>query len=324
MNSAHKCAKRQLLDEQVHFIIITRDNNKPDAYGTVSTTHGPMTWAAVAEAYNKKYNVLITPAAMEKRVRQHRASWLANHPNYPTAIAYAKKDKFQQTPRKHTSTTERRHPGTREHLDKQAAHEHIAGWIPPDALRNQSDMRYYIERGTALNTGVVTIHILNEHGEPVDAISIDSHLFQRSSGILGRLRSSECTLVVELNVSAVAAIQCYVACASSDELPASPNQEIGKEVSLIQLYCLAVQLEDEHVKGLVFERWRVLADRGEEVELDLEELNLLFDCTEHGDSARMFWVEAVCAEGLSGELLARNSCGMALARHVRELMLSYA
>ncbi|XP_014553392.1 hypothetical protein COCVIDRAFT_29429 [Bipolaris victoriae FI3] len=324
MTPAQKRAKQQILDEQVHFIIITRDNNKPDAYGTASTTNGPLTWGAVATAYNEKYNVSVTAAAMEKRVRQHRTSWLAKHPNYPTTIVYAEKDKFQQTPCPETSATERRYGNTHELLDKQAACGHIAGYLPPDDIRNQSDMRYYIERGTAINTGVVTIQILNTHGEPIDAISIDSQLFQRSSGVLGRLRSSELQLEVELNISAVAAIQCYVACASSDELPASPNQEIGKEVSLIQLYCLAAQLEDEHVKGLVLDRWQMLADGGEEVELDVDELNLLFDCTEYGDLARRFWVEAVCAAGLSEELLARRKCGIALAEHVRDSMLSYA
>lgn len=38
MTGAQKHAKQQNLDEQVYFIIITRDNNKPDAYGTASTT----------------------------------------------------------------------------------------------------------------------------------------------------------------------------------------------------------------------------------------------------------------------------------------------
>lgn len=324
MTSAQKYAKQQHLEEQVHFIIITRDNNKPNAYGTASTAHGPLTWAAVAKAYNEKYNVSVTAAAMEKRVRQHRALWLSNHPNYPTTIVYAKKDKCLQTPCPDTSARERRDRSTHDLLDKRDANEHVAGWLPPDDIRNQSDMRSYIERGTAINTGVVTIQILNGHGEPVDAISIDCHIFQKSACLLGRLRSSELTLEVQLNGSAVAAIQCYVVCASSHDLPPSPNQEIANEVSLIQLYCLAAQLEDDHVKGLVLDRWRMLADQAEEVELELDELDLLFDCTEDGDAARTFWVEAVCAAGLSEGLLTRKKCGIALAEHVRDLMLSYA
>ncbi|EMD94680.1 hypothetical protein COCC4DRAFT_64398 [Bipolaris maydis ATCC 48331] len=293
MTSAQKYAKQQHLEEQVHFIIITRDNNKPNAYGTASTAHGPLTWAAVAKAYNEKYNVSVTAAAMEKRVRQHRALWLSNHPNYPTTIVYAKKDKCLQTPCPDTSARERRDRSTHDLLDKRDANEHVAGWLPPDDIRNQSDMRSYIERGTAINTGVVTIQILNGHGEPVDAISIDCHIFQKSACLLGRLRSSELTLEVQLNGSAVAAIQCYV-------------------------------LEDDHVKGLVLDRWRMLADQAEEVELELDELDLLFDCTEDGDAARTFWVEAVCAAGLSEGLLTRKKCGIALAEHVRDLMLSYA
>ena len=43
---------RREREEQVGFIILTRDNNKPDPYSTVSETHGPLPWSNVAKAYN--------------------------------------------------------------------------------------------------------------------------------------------------------------------------------------------------------------------------------------------------------------------------------
>jgi hypothetical protein len=84
-------AKQYRSDEQVGFIILTRDNNKPDAYGTVSETHGPLPWPGVAKAYNEKYKLCVGPAAMEKRARQHRGAWMVKHPTYPTSIVYTKK-----------------------------------------------------------------------------------------------------------------------------------------------------------------------------------------------------------------------------------------
>lgn len=89
-------AKQYRSDEQVGFIILTRDNNKPDAYGTVSETHGPLPWPGVAKAYNEKYKLCVGPAAMEKRARQHRGAWMVKHPTYPTSIVYTKKTKTSQ------------------------------------------------------------------------------------------------------------------------------------------------------------------------------------------------------------------------------------
>jgi aldehyde:ferredoxin oxidoreductase len=75
-----------------------RDNNKPNAYGKCSITHAPLSWSAVARAYNEKYGVSVTPAAMEKRARQHRTDWMEKHPTYPVKIVYAHKIRMSQAP----------------------------------------------------------------------------------------------------------------------------------------------------------------------------------------------------------------------------------
>jgi hypothetical protein len=320
MKSAEKHSKQRYLDDQVSFIIITRDNNKPDAYGTKSTTHAPLTWSAVAEAYNKKYGVSVTAAAMEKRVRHHRAEWLKKHPNYPTEIVYAKKDKVPKVFEQRKSAAKTKPQSTQDILDRDISNERIAGWLPPDDIRNQSDMRNYIERAAAADTSVVTLEVLDNHEELVEAVPIDRQIFQLSSGALRRLQDGESKLRVQLSGPLVNILQCYIDCTSCAFLPVSSNDEVCNAVSLIQLYCLAAQLEDDYVMRLVLDRWQLLSNQNEEVDVPLDELNLLFDCTHHNDPARAFWVETVCAAGKIAELLAMEACGEALASHLRNLV----
>jgi hypothetical protein len=81
--------KQRLLDEQVSFIILTRDNNKPSPYGATSTETRPLSWPAVSKLYNAKFGMNVGSAAMEKRARKHRGAWMAARPSYPRHIVYA-------------------------------------------------------------------------------------------------------------------------------------------------------------------------------------------------------------------------------------------
>jgi hypothetical protein len=99
--------KEGLAEEQVSFIILTRDNNKPDTYGQHSSTTAPLPWPAVAEAYNKAFRIGEKPigsAAMEKRARQHREEWMAARPDYPRNIVTRRRSK---NPRKRYSEGQR-------------------------------------------------------------------------------------------------------------------------------------------------------------------------------------------------------------------------
>jgi hypothetical protein len=89
--------KQRKLDEQVSFIIFTRDNNTPDPYGRNSSAFAPLPWTAVAEVYNETFRVgqsQLGMAAMEKRARQHRDTWMAARPDYPRSITYTIKPKI--------------------------------------------------------------------------------------------------------------------------------------------------------------------------------------------------------------------------------------
>jgi hypothetical protein len=89
--------KQRSLDEQVSFIIRTRNNNTPDLYGKQSSAYGPLPWPAVADAYNQKFRVgqpSVGSAAMEKRARQRRDAWMDARPDYPRSIAYSARPKM--------------------------------------------------------------------------------------------------------------------------------------------------------------------------------------------------------------------------------------
>ncbi|KAF1947392.1 hypothetical protein EJ02DRAFT_461591 [Clathrospora elynae] len=151
---ASRGEKQRLLEDQVGFVIIARDNNQPDPYGAQSTTHGPLPWPAVAELYNQKYKVTITPAAMEKRARQHRPAWLGKHPSYPNKILYATKVKILKSyhPQGITEKTRFRDPNATPdkmqarggRVKKYMTNARIGGWLPPDEVRSNADINNYI------------------------------------------------------------------------------------------------------------------------------------------------------------------------------------
>ncbi|KAF2864976.1 hypothetical protein BDV95DRAFT_600157 [Massariosphaeria phaeospora] len=93
---ARKQAKKQqiednkrLSEEQVEFVMHARDNNKPDPFGTHSTTAGPLVFNEVAAQYNRLFGTESKSAAMEKRYRLRKAQYYAANPTYPQNIIYA-------------------------------------------------------------------------------------------------------------------------------------------------------------------------------------------------------------------------------------------
>lgn len=84
-------SKNALRDEELEFIIHTRDNNKPNLYGSHSQTTGKLAYPEVARLYNEKYGRKVGPAAVEKRYRTNLLKYYAAHPDYPQKINYAAK-----------------------------------------------------------------------------------------------------------------------------------------------------------------------------------------------------------------------------------------
>ena len=299
-------AKQYRSDEQVGFIILTRDNNKPDAYGTVSETHGPLPWPGVAKAYNEKYKLCVGPAAMEKRARQHRGAWMVKHPTYPTSIVYTKKAKTSQGRRVDGLVVK---PGESQtpaepfegHIfnhrvgdymldsdDEEDCKMNVGGWVPPDIVRNQvADLSSYLDQLRSAQIGNFVIEVFDAQNVSLGTIVADREDLV-SSPLLQRLMNGNGRTQVQLHCCATTVVQSYVRCTSSKGLVELPAHLLRDSSLLMNLYCFATQLEDDSVRELILALWHRFAESNTEVSLGLEDLNLLFECTCSGDPAREF------------------------------------
>ncbi|KAI4959850.1 hypothetical protein J4E86_003575 [Alternaria arbusti] len=342
LKNAHRVTQRAMLtmeregkqrhaDEQVGFIIIKRDNNKPDAYGESSETYGPLPWPGVAEAYNKKYDMSVGPAAMEKRARQHRPAWLAKHPGYPLKIMYAKKPKTQAIRRSkvaalhaqapcvqaYTSNQKVRGPTEVSHADRpqmrvdkregSVSNERIAGWMPPDAIRNRADVHNYIDDLMSAHVERVVLEVHDAHDSPSEVVIGDLEYLGSSSVVLQQLMAADSETTVQVDCSSLEVVQCSAGCLT--KAPVDLHHGNG---SLMDLYCLAAQLQDDDVCGLILTLWRSLAEKNVEMDLSVESMNLLFETTRYEDPARGFWVDIAHRAKIAPELIKMGGCNAEL------------
>jgi hypothetical protein len=90
-------------DDEVEFIIWARDNSFPDTYGAQSITHAKLSYQAVADLFEKKFDRNLRWQSMRKREYAHRDKYYAANPLYPqnkpANITYAPKVKnWTKTP----------------------------------------------------------------------------------------------------------------------------------------------------------------------------------------------------------------------------------
>lgn len=333
-------SKQKLLDDQVMFIIQSRDNNLPDPYGERSTATGPMTWPDVAKAYNEKFGYAIGGPAMEKRARLHRARFMAAHPDYPRQILYAEKTR-PAVPR-----------GARERKTKQLAQFvgvdrpqmtaaqknedvidfgneahptntsfRVGGWVPPDDVRNAAGLNTYIHYRTPVPPHEqwewMEIEVEGTDGQPLGDVHVRVQDIRRSS----RWAASELEYSNELKLkltcpSRIAATR-YVQLISMQQLSKLPDWDIA---SLIEIYGIAAQMEDQCVKDLILQRWQESAQQDIEVKLDLDDLNNIFFSTEPQDPARDLWVKIVFAAGVGIDVAEWNDCHTTLKTQLQEML----
>ncbi|KAI4922502.1 hypothetical protein J4E90_000933 [Alternaria incomplexa] len=333
LKNAHRVTQRAMLtmeregkqrhaDEQVGFIIIKRDNNKPDAYGESSETYGPLPWPGVAEAYNKKYDMSVGPAAMEKRARQHRPAWLAKHPGYPLKIMYAKKPKTQAIRRSKVAALHAQAPCVQAYTSNQKmrvdkregsiSNERIAGWMPPDAIRNRADVHNYIDDLMSAHVERVVLEVHDAHDSPSEVVIGDLEYLGSSSVVLQQLMAADSETTVQVDCSSLEVVQWYVQCSSAGCLTKAPVDLHHGNGSLMDLYCLAAQLQDDDVCGLILTLWRSLAEKNVEMDLSVESMNLLFETTRYEDPARGFWVDIAHRAKIAPELIKMGGCNAEL------------
>ncbi|CAG5147849.1 uncharacterized protein ALTATR162_LOCUS2106 [Alternaria atra] len=339
-----KEAKQRHSDEQVSFIILTRDNNKPDAYGASSETYGPLPWPGVAKAYNEKYGLRVGPAAMEKRARQHRSSWIAKHPTYPINIMYAEKPKAPQVRRSEvlaakpqgycvqssTGKEQVRCTGgfvgadqlqtQAESFQAHVSNDRIGGWVPPDVIRNRADLNKYLDQLRSAQIERFVMEILDAQDLSLGVILADRGDLLQSSSVFQRSMNGNSDVLVQLRCSSIAVVQSYLDCTSVGGLTELPAHLLRDGSSLMRLYCFATQLEDDWVRERILALWRGFAESNAEVNLGLQDLNLLFESTRIGDPARNFWAATVHTAGLSVQLVEMFECNAELIAEIQDVV----
>ncbi|KAF2828215.1 hypothetical protein CC86DRAFT_369330 [Ophiobolus disseminans] len=337
--------KRRLSDEQVSLIILSRDNNKPNPYGQQSSTNGPLSWPAVADVYNQKFRVgqsSVGFAAMEKRARQNREAWMAARPAYPRKIVYTKKFKVvkrkvvrQAKPKQITQAAE---PVRQQMANAQAKIEPIdsdivpvpqgpahssrcvGGWVPPDDVRNTADIDNYIECRALVpdadQSRWMAIEVEDTDGEPLGDIFVPVEHICESFKCVAEQLEYNTSIRLKLTCHSKATVSRYVQCVSPTQLTTLPDWDI---VSLMDLYAVAAQMEDDRVRGLVLERWEALLEHDLELELDPEDLNSIFYSTEPEDPAREFWAKALFVGGVAEQIAGLKDCHTALKAQLEEL-----
>lgn len=83
-------APKRDLDEQFEWLMFTRDNNKPNVYGSSSTEKGKLSFQKVADLYGQRYNTVVTQQAISKRLKNENSlkRFFKSHPQYPKEIIY--------------------------------------------------------------------------------------------------------------------------------------------------------------------------------------------------------------------------------------------
>jgi hypothetical protein len=256
--SMSRNSKQHLLDDQVSFIIITRDNNKPDPWSNQSTTNGHLSWPAVAEAYNNTFRVGQDPigsAAMEKRARLHRKAWMAARPDYPRHIFYTKgalvckkkppqdvihktmecgilKSKTQNA--KVRSKTVSANVKTNAMAKSLAAYSNerstrVGGWVPPDEIRNR-------DSHSAPDTEVptrepnehehTTVEVINVYGNYLGVTCIRTQDLVKSSALVAWKRRSIANIRLTLQYQSIAPVEMYARCVGSEKRVTLPDFDI--------------------------------------------------------------------------------------------------
>jgi hypothetical protein len=336
--------KQRLLDEQVAFIILTRDNNLPNPYGLQSTAAGTLSWPKVADAYNEKFLVNVGSAAMEKRARQHREAWMAARPDYPRAIVYTQKVKAEKVKTAKPKVA-REQPHVTDHAmeapkvglgkyDKAAAHSKpdvidfdaedadmslIGGWLPPDEFSNMTVTRTPVSGDEQQEWMVIEVENTDE--TPLGEVHVRVQDIGRSSKCIAAELKYETDLRYKLVCPSKSAVDRYVQCVSTAKLTTLPDWDT---VSLIGIYAIAAQMEDEWVKGLILRRWQEMFQRNVELNLGSEDLNNIFHSTEPKDPAREFWVKALYDGGMAEEVAGLANCHTTLKAWLEDMVADAA
>lgn len=332
-------AKDGIADEQVSFVIVTRDNVKPNPYGQYSSTHGPLSWPAVADAYNWKFRVGQNPigsAAMEKRARQHREAWMMARPGYPQNIVYAKKTPVAKSERHREIKPERV-----THVTKSICNEvrstHKARSKAPNPFHEQdkyASSKSNISAAEPSKDEYTTIEVCDAYETIVDILHVRTRDMIKTSVLAAEERKVATGICMTLQSPSVKAVERYINCVSPEQLITLPVFDvqrgrqrvttIGSRIvwdftAFVELYNVAAALKDSYVRDLVMNQWISMQKREIELEIDPEALSSLFDSTQPDDPARAFWATALYLSGAAHEIIEKDGYHLSLVGMLKKL-----
>jgi hypothetical protein len=190
---------------------------------------------------------------------------------------------------------------------------------PPREVTEAADIQNYFNLQRPIEPREhekwTTITALDVHHHPVGSVDIPTKDIRKSSLHYREYLQQVISIDIELIDVSRTTLNRYVDCISPNlraKLPdydfplARFRQEDGSIQrepcverinwtlgALVDLYCVAAELRDDHVRMLVLDHWLMLSQEVRMPEIDVEELSRLFRSTPYKDPARRFWVDYI-------------------------------
>lgn len=298
-----------------------------------STTSGPLTNAQLKDAYCNRFNKEVGAEAAMKRYRIDKQKVYDAYPKHPRSILYAPKQNKSKRPRlgkvinletertdaKESTERDRNHINTVE--AKQETKERKNTEVPQISEKHRrnieaADVRRYVESSWEIPENEhqpwVRILLADSCDRIIGACSIGAEDLKSS---LAYVEYRQHTNVRELWLTGVARVtlQRYFQCLSPLRLSKLPQCDFtlilkGPEPTAavascerivwdfqatLDIYELATQLRDCHVRNLVMDHWREQLQVNHSYEVGLIEMQLLYDRLSTDDPALQFWTQAL-------------------------------
>jgi len=256
--------------EEVEFVIFTRDNNLPDPYGTHSTAFRKHSWKDVATLYNTRFKNReedwIQLAAMEKRYRENIQKFRELHPEYPTKITYSEKPKAV-IPKRGKKRNGWSHDGVHgPKVAKNSPGYEITYCRPVQFADDSEETRFLV------------IELEGNNGKRIGCCVVPVAEICKTPGTYFKLLEEfPKTLKTSMLSTSQAILARYIQCISPVRLTKLPEYDFtfsqifknqGSTIPQLlipftwsfadasDLYLVATELEDNHVRNLVLDHWR--------------------------------------------------------------------
>jgi hypothetical protein len=314
-------SKAELRARQVEFVIHKRDNNKPDLNGNPTTT-GKLEWAKVAALYNEEFDSDVNRAAVEKRYRTNIDRYCAQNPNYPRNIIYA--------PKMTKRTRSKKQDVQKDGPPPQKKPRPPAGTFrPAQRLIDAGGLDAYIESLREASDAVdlpenVVVSVIDGHDGELGSVIIPSKVLAASSKFYQKHCQTTKVREIEIRTSSKATVERYAQCITpapraklpqydfalvqhrtSNDIPNLRGVRTSIEwdlEALVNLYLVAVEFDDDHVRNLILDHWFDNLVSGGHLELDTNMLNTLFLYAPYNSHARKFWALVLHAHGFSDHI----------------------